>query len=440
MSPKLPVIAIIGRPNVGKSTLFNRLAGRRIAIVSETPGTTRDRISTDTEWDDRRYLLIDTGGIEERSNNVLWENIKAQTERAVKQSDALILVVDASQGISPDDFDATKLARHSGKPCIVAANKADNIVRESNIAEFYSLGIGDPVPISAYHDRGISDLMSGVFSNFPFEGWEPRGAKPIRIAIVGRPNVGKSALFNSLTGHERSIVSPLPGTTRDTVDTHFRFENKDLTFLDTAGLRRRGRTEQGIEKYSAIRTISGVERSHVCILLLDASEFVTAQDTHVGGYINAASRSNIIVVNKWDLSHTLDLKLDATEQKIRQRFKYFPDVPILFVSALKNKGVEEIPKIVLSVYEEFTRRIKRADLSRILFDALGQNPPPSRGNIRPRIYRVTQTTIAPPTFVFSTKRPDLIHFSYHRYLENKFRAAFGFKGSPIKFQFTSREE
>ena len=440
MSSELPVIAIIGRPNVGKSTLFNRLAGRRIAIVSDIPGTTRDRVSIDAEWAGRRYLLIDTGGIEERPGDTLWDEVRIQTGRAVEQADALMLVVDATEGIHPNDQDAADIARRSGKPCVLVANKADNLLRESSSGEFYELGMGDPLPVSAYHNRGVSDLMDAVFSHFPFEGWGLRDPLSIRIAIVGRPNVGKSALFNSLTGEERAIVSPTPGTTRDSIDSRFTYEGRDLTFLDTAGLRRRGRAEQGIEKYSAIRTIGAVERSHVCLLLMDASEFVTAQDTHIGGYIDDAARAAIVVVNKWDMARELGLDRDEAEKTIRGRFKYFPEVPVLFTSALTGAGVRKLPGAAVAAYERFTTRVKREDLSRVVFDAIGQNAPPSQGTVRPRIFRVSQTRTGPPTFVFTARSPELIHFSYRRYLENRLRDAFGFEGIPMRLQFIARDE
>ena len=287
----LPVVAIIGRPNVGKSTLFNRLAGRRIAIVSDIPGTTRDRVSMDAEWGQRRYLIVDTAGVEDRSHDeLMWSDIKNQVRIALSQADAIIVVVDVNDGVVDADKDVADMVRRVGKPVVLAANKVDTLSREDMIYEFFELGIGEPHPISAYHDTGIVDLMESVFEQVPLSENEPIIHSTIKVAIAGRPNAGKSALFNALTGQDRAIVSPVAGTTRDTVDSLFDYEGERITFLDTAGLRRRGKTDPGIEKYSAIRTIGAIERCYVAVLVLDATEFVTSQDTHIGGYIDDASQ------------------------------------------------------------------------------------------------------------------------------------------------------
>ncbi len=440
MPENLPVIAIVGRPNVGKSTLYNRLAGRRMAIVSDVPGTTRDRISMDADWKGKRYVLVDTGGIEDRPGDLLWEDVRNQTAKALEDADAVILVVDAAAGISPGDHEAADLVRRSGKPYVLAANKADNLNREVAASEFYQLTDHDPIPISAYHERGISDLMERLFEVLPVEPGTQSEDGSIRVAIAGRPNVGKSALFNALTGEERAIVSPIPGTTRDSIDSRFRYGENDLTFLDTAGLRRKGKAEEGIEKYSVIRTVGAIERSHICILVLDATELVTAQDTHIGGFIDDASRGEIIVVNKWDLAREAELDRNEVTAKVRFRFKFIPDVPVLFTSALTGSGVERLPQAVVDVWDQFSKRLKKEDLSRTVFDAVGANPPPTQGTIRPRIFRVKQTRTSPPTFEFSSRHPELIHFSYRRYLENRLRAEFGFTGSPIRMHFISRDE
>lgn len=440
MNSHLPVIAIVGRPNVGKSTLYNRLAGRRMAIVSDIPGTTRDRVSIDAEWNGIRFLLVDTGGIEDRPGDLLWQDVRAQTARALADADAVILVVDAAAGISPGDSEAADLVRRAGKPYVLAANKGDNPMREIAATEFYQLGAGDPISISAYHDRGIYDLMERLFQLLPVEpgGEDPSGS--IRVALIGRPNVGKSALFNALTGEERAIVSPIPGTTRDSIDSQFEFEGHDLTFLDTAGLRRRGKADEELEKYSVIRTIGAIERSHVCVLILDATELITAQDTHIGGYINEASRAAIIVVNKWDLARQLKLDQKMVTAGVDARFKFFPGVPLLFTSALTGDGVEQVPRAVLDVWAQFSKQLGRDELSKAVFEAIGNNPPPTQGTVRPRIFRVKQTRTSPPTFEFSSRHPELIHFSYRRYLENRLRDAFSFAGSPIRMQFVPRDE
>ncbi|MBI01920.1 MAG: ribosome biogenesis GTPase Der [Chloroflexi bacterium] len=437
----LPVVAIIGRPNVGKSTLFNRLAGRRIAIVSDIPGTTRDRVSMDAEWGQRRYLIVDTAGVEDRPHDeLMWSDIKTQVRIALSQADAIIVVVDVNDGVVDADKDVADMVRRVGKPVVLAANKVDTLSREDMIYEFFELGIGEPHPISAYHDTGIVDLMESVFEQVTLSENEPIIHSTIKVAIAGRPNAGKSALFNALTGQDRAIVSPVAGTTRDTVDSLFDYEGERITFLDTAGLRRRGKTDPGIEKYSAIRTIGAIERCYVAVLVLDATEFVTSQDTHIGGYIDEASRAAVIVVNKWDLSKKLNLEKVEVQAQVRNRFKFIPQVPIVFTSALTGSGVEILLPTIMRVYKEFSKRIPRSEVSRAVFDAMGENPLPGFGRRRPRIIRCLQSRSSPPTFEFTTRNPELIHFSYRRYLENQLRDRFGFVGSPIKMMFQSRQD
>jgi len=437
----LPVVAIIGRPNVGKSTLFNRLAGRRIAIVSDIAGTTRDRVSIDAEWGRHRYLIVDTAGVEDRPHDeLMWDDIRAQVEIALNQADAIIFAVDVNDGITDSDQDAADMVRRSGKPTVLAANKADTLSREDMIYEFYSLGLGDPHPISAYHDTGIGDLMQSVFEQLPPFEDDPIGQNSIRVAIAGRPNAGKSALFNAITGENRAVVSPVAGTTRDTVDSLFDYEGTRLTFLDTAGLRRRGAVEPGIEKYSTIRSIGAIERCYVAVLVLDATEFVTAQDQHIGGYIDEASRAAIVVVNKWDLAPELGLDRAEAIEAVRNRFKFIPDVPVLFTSALTGWGVDKLLPTILDVYDEFSKQMPRSEVSRVIFDAMGENPLPGFGSQRPRIYRCIQSRTSPPTFEFTARNPELIHFSYRRYLENQLREQFGFIGSPIRMSFQARED
>ena len=437
----LPVVAIIGRPNVGKSTLFNRLAGRRIAIVSDIPGTTRDRVSMDAEWGKRRYLVVDTAGVEDRPHDeLMWSDIKNQVRIALSQADAIIVVVDVNDGVVDADKDVADMVRRVGKPVVLAANKVDTLSREDMIYEFFELGIGEPYPISAYHDTGIVDLMESVFEQVPLSENEPIIHSTIKVAIAGRPNAGKSALFNALTGQDRAIVSPVAGTTRDTVDSLFDYEGERITFLDTAGLRRRGKTDPGIEKYSAIRTIGAIERCYVAVLVLDATEFVTSQDTHIGGYIDDASRAAVIVVNKWDLYKKLNLDKVEVQAEVRNRFKFIPEVPIVFTSALAGSGVEILLPTIMRVYKEFSKRIPRSEVSRAVFDAMGENPLPGFGRSRPRIIRCLQSRSSPPTFEFTTRNPELIHFSYRRYLENQLRDRFGFVGSPIKMMFQSRQD
>lgn len=435
----LPVIAIVGRPNVGKSTLFNRLSGRRIAIVSDTPGTTRDRVSVDAEWHGSRFLLIDTAGIEDRPTAEidLWEDVRYQTQRALESADAGILVVDLADGITSTDYDAVNLARRSGKPLILAANKADNRGRLADLYIFNDLGVGEPTPISAYHNTGIDDLMQRVFDTIPSADDSGDDPDAIRVTIAGRPNVGKSALFNALTGDDRAIVSHIPGTTRDTVNALYSYNNSNLLFLDTAGLRRRGKTEQGIEKYSAIRTIGAIEECDVAIIVLDASEFVTAQDTHIAGFADNADRAGIFVINKWDLTDTIDTTQEIATDKVRDRFKFIPDASIIFTSALTGEGVDMIPESVIMAYREFTKRVDQSELAQVWLRALGERPLPGRGTRRARIQGIRQIGVRPPSFVISCRHPELIHFSYRRYLENRLRSHFGFQGSPIRMIYRS---
>lgn len=437
MAPKLPIIAIIGRPNVGKSTLFNRLAGRRIAIVSDIPGTTRDRVSIDARFGNLAFALVDTGGIEENAGDRIDRAVQAQTASAISEADVLILVTDAVSGVTAGDHDAAEIARKSGKPVVLAANKADSEKRALLVVDFYGLGIGDPIPISAYHGQGITELMEAVARVLP----EPveTGDSDLypRIAIAGRTNVGKSALMNAIAGHTRSIVSPVPGTTRDPVDTVLRFKERDLQFIDTAGLRRRGRIEQGIEKYSSLRTLQAIERCHVAILVLDATEFVTAQDTHVAGFIDQAGRGAVIALNKWDLAPETGVEHDAAMLEIRQRLKFLVSSPVRLISALHGRGIPGLLESVVATYDQFTRTIDESELRRVISDAIAAHPPPSQGRNDVRIRKISQRRTSPPTFVFHTGDPARIHFTYRRYLENSLRNAFGFQGTPLKLEFVA---
>ncbi len=433
----LPVIAIVGRPNVGKSTLFNRIAGSRIAIVSETPGTTRDRVSVDAEWLDRRFLLIDTAGIEDvpSAELQLWDEVRTQTERAIQLADVVIMLVDSVGGVTASDYDAADLLRRSGKPYVLAANKTDNTNRLAELYTFNAIGMGEPIPISAYHDIGVAEMMDNVFEFIKTDDETDLPEDVIKVAIAGRPNVGKSAIFNALTGQERSIVSPVPGTTRDTVDAIYEYEGTPIMFLDTAGLRRRGKTEQGIEKFSAIRTIGAIERSDVAIIVLDATEFVTAQDTHIAGFAQDAYRAGVVLVNKWDLSKYAERSFDEAMDEIRQRFKFIVDAPAIVTSALTGRGIDRIPEAVRRTFMQFTKRVDSAELSRTLYAALGDRPLPTRGRRRVKISGIEQVAIRPPTFVITCKNPEHLHFSYKRYLENRLREAFGFAGSPVRLLY-----
>ena len=436
----LPIIAIVGRPNVGKSTLFNRIAGRRIAIVSDIPGTTRDRVSIDTVWNDKKFILVDTAGVENQPHDqLMWDQISSQVEIAIEQSDLIIFTVDSSEDITDSDREISQMLRKINKPIIMAVNKVDTPEKRNYFHNFYSLGFDNLLPISAYHNLGIDDLINESFNYLDYTNDDNEKNDSIRVAISGRPNVGKSALFNSIIDSKRSIVSEVAGTTRDMIDYELILKEKKLTFLDTAGLRKRGKIENGIEKYSSLRTIRAIEMSHISLIVLDASELITSQDSHIIGYIKDANRATIIIVNKWDLAPKLQLKKDEVKNLIIEKLNFIPNTPILFTSAINNSGVSKIFDSIFQVYSEFNKRIPSSEINKIIFEAMGKNPLPGFGRKRPRIYRCIQKKVAPPSFDIITKNPELIHFSYRRYLENIIRNRYGFIGSPIKLSFMNRK-
>ncbi len=446
----LPIIAIVGRPNVGKSALFNRLLGQRTAIVSDVAGTTRDRVSSDAHWLDSRFILVDTGGIEAEdemnpesvsglgATQELLGSVQMQTSTALEDADVLIFVVDAIAGVTAKDHDAADAVRRAGKPVVLAANKADNDARELTVSEFYELGAGDPIPISAYHDIGIGELMDAVLKLAGSVSEPETNEDTLRIAIVGRPNVGKSTLLNAITGESRAIVSPVAGTTRDAIDTSYTYSGRAITLIDTAGLRRRGKAGRGIEKFSVLRAIQAIERADVALLLLDATELITAQDTHVAGLIEDAVRGAVIVVNKWDLADHDEIDQQSANREIRIRLKFLEGAPITFTSAVHGRGVEGMLDAALRVYAEWTRTVDGGDLQRVLLAALAEHPIPTHGRGDVHMTRVVQTRTAPPSFVFRVNQPDRIHFSYKRYLENKIRDEFGFAGAPLRLHFRTR--
>ena len=436
----LPIIAIVGRPNVGKSTLFNRIAGRRIAIVSDIPGTTRDRVSIDTIWNDKKFILVDTAGVENQPHDqLMWDQIRSQVELAIEQSDLIIFTVDSSEEITDSDREISQMLRKINKPIIMAANKVDTPEKSDYIHNFYSLGFDTLLPISAYHNLGIDDLINESFNHLDLTDNDNEKNDSIRIAISGRPNVGKSALFNSIIDTKRSIVSEVAGTTRDMIDYELIVSEQKLTFLDTAGLRRRGKIENGIEKYSSLRTIRAIEMSHISLIVLDASELITSQDSHIIGYIKDANRATIIIVNKWDLAPQLQLDKDKVKNLIMEKLNFVPNTPIIFTSAINHSGTSKIFDSIFEVYSEFNKRIPSSEINKIIFEAMGKNPLPGFGRKRPRIYRCIQKKVAPPSFDIITKNPELIHFSYRRYLENVIRNRYGFIGSPIKLSFMNRK-
>jgi GTP-binding protein len=437
-----PMVALVGRPNVGKSTLFNRLAGERMAVVDDEPGTTRDRLVADAEWNGVHFTIVDTGGIEAPGDQALARTsadylplMRAQAEQAALEADAVLFVVDAESGPTPSDQEVAQILRRlgTGTPVLLAANKADNPGRREQALLFHELGMGEPHPISALHGSGLGDLLDRLVQSL--------GAKPalpadeqgaVRIAIVGRPNVGKSTLLNRLLGEERVLVSPLPGTTRDAVDTRLDFQGRRLILIDTAGIRRRGRVEPGVEKYSVLRALKAIDRAEVALLLLDATEGPTAQDAHIAGLILERLRSTVLLVNKWD---AVSGSQDEFAASVRQALRFLDYVPVLFISALTGLGLEQVLPTALRVQEERLRRIPTGELNRLLAAAQERHAPPSKAGKRLRILYGAQVRADPPTFLLDVNDPRLVHFSYSRFLENRIRDQYGFLGTPIRLTF-----
>lgn len=430
-------IAIVGRPNVGKSTLFNRLVRRRQAIVYEQPGTTRDRIYGSVEWGDRAFTVVDTGGLEIEPARQIFHHIKYQVETAIKESNGIIFVVDVLEGLTPQDADIADMLRRSSKPVFVAVNKVDSPKKELETAQFYRLGLGEPLPVSAYHGRGIDDLLDKILETFPYaEKPQPAASAAVKVAIVGRPNVGKSTLLNALVGKERSIVEATPGTTRDVVDELVNTPEGPVLLLDMAGIRKRGRIEAGIEKYSVLRALDTVKRSDVVLLVIDAQEGLTAQDEHIAGYVLEYFKGLIVIVNKADLL----LKNQQVELStiLSRRFKFLPAAPLLFVSALHRSGIDQIFPRVRAVNLERKKLIPSEQLGPIFRKAIETHPPSGKGTRRLRIFSIAQSGIEPPAFIIEVNDPVIMHFSYKRYLENALRQSFGFDGTAIKLVFKKR--
>ncbi len=427
-----PVVAIVGRPNVGKSTLFNHLIGKRKAIVQDVPGVTRDRLYDNTDWAGREFIIIDTGGIRFEEGDIFAREVKLQAELAIEEADVIIFVLDAQQGLSTEDEQVADILRRSGKPVVLAANKVENFDRQLDYYEFYKLGLGDPIPVSAMHGLNTNDLLDRVIAQFaPPKEYEEKD-NAIKIAIIGRPNVGKSSLVNAFLGEQRVIVSDIPGTTRDAIDTPFRYNNTDYILIDTAGIRKKSRIKEATEKYSVIRALKSIERADVVLIMLDATEGVSEQDQRIAGYAHEAGKANIIVVNKWDLVEKDGHTMNKFDKDIREDLKFLAYAPIMYVSALTKKRIFKVLELVDFVVEQHNRRINTAELNRVVNEAIMLNPLPGGGGKKIKIYYATQVRTAPPTFVFFANQPDNVHFSYLRYLENALRQNFGFEGSPIR--------
>ncbi|NLX03233.1 MAG: ribosome biogenesis GTPase Der [Syntrophomonadaceae bacterium] len=427
-----PVVAVVGRPNVGKSTLFNHLIGKRKAIVEDVPGVTRDRLYDNTDWAGREFIIIDTGGIRFEEGDIFAREVKLQAELAIDEADVIIFVLDARQGLSPEDEQVADILRRSGKPVVLAANKVENFDRQLDYYEFYNLGLGEPIPVSAMHGLNTNELLDQVIAHFALPKDYEEDDNAIKIAIIGRPNVGKSSLVNAFLGEQRVIVSDIPGTTRDAIDTPFRYNNTDYILIDTAGIRRKSRIKEATEKYSVIRALKSIERADVVLIMLDATEGVSEQDQRIAGYAHEAGKANIIVVNKWDLVEKDGHTMNKFDKDIREDLKFLAYAPIMYVSALTKKRIFKVLELVDFVVEQHNRRINTAELNRVVNEAMMLNPLPGGGAKKVKIYYATQVRTAPPTFVFFANQPDAVHFSYLRYLENVLRQNFGFEGSPIR--------
>lgn len=431
-----PVVAIVGRQNVGKSTLLNRVAGKQIAIVTDLAGTTRDRIVADVSFQSRDFVLVDTGGLEPEPSSVITHGVKTQVEAAIAEADAILFLVDVKDGVVSTDLEIADKLRKTSKPVLLVANKADNERLENQAVEFYKLGLGEPFAISGYHGRSIAELLDRVVALLPTPSAPRVEPEAIKVAIVGRANVGKSMLLNRLLGEERAIVSDTPGTTRDALDSLLDFCGQNVLLIDTAGIRRRGRQGLGVERYSVIRALRSIERSDVVLLIIDASELLTAQDMHIAGYIRQAVKGVVLVVNKWDL---VEEKSEAKyTEYIRGQLKFMSYAPLIYTSAKFGLGTDKVMPQTFLVYQERLKRISTAEVNRVVQEAVMQHGPPQAGKKRLRILYATQTGVNPPTFVFFVSDSGLIHFSYQRYLENKLRKAFGFNGTPLRLVFKSR--
>ena len=431
-----PLVAIVGRPNVGKSTLFNRIAGKPLAIVADAPGTTRDRIYAQADWSGREFTLIDTGGLETAPGSDLIESVRQQAEVAISEADVVVFVVDARDGLTSTDLDIAEILRRKGKAVIVAASKAENERRRLDSVEFFQLGLGEPIAVSALHGD-VADLLDEVVIHLPQATTEEESAA-VKIAIVGKPNVGKSSLLNALAGQERAIVNDIPGTTRDALDTVLTDQRGKILLIDTAGIRRRGRIETGIEQYSVLRAMRAIDRADVAILVTDGPEGISMQDTHIAGYILEAGKGVIVAVNKWDLVTKGPHTTDEYSKLVRTELNFMDYVPFLFISAKTGQRVDRLIDLALKIKAERMRRVPTRMLNLEMQKISMRHSPPTGGGKVMRIYYTTQAAIEPPTFVFFANDARLAHFSYQRYLENQIRQAFGFAGTPIKLVFKTR--
>ena len=428
-----PIVAIVGRPNVGKSMLFNKLIGKRVSIVEDTPGVTRDRIYGETDWNGRKFTLIDTGGIEPRTDSEILSFMREQAEIAVSHADVIVFLTDIKTGLTASDQEVASMLLRSGKPIVLAVNKMDSVgAVDPDYYEFYNLGLGDPIAVSAVHGHGTGDLLDECVKYFPPEGEEEEDDDRIQVAIIGKPNVGKSSLTNKILGQQRTIVSDVAGTTRDAIDSYFENETGKYVFIDTAGMRKKAKVDEAIERYSVLRAQMAIERSDVCLILIDATEGVTEQDTKVAGLAHEAGKACIIVVNKWDLVEKDGKTMDRMREDVRRDLSYMAYAPILFISAATGQRVDRLFELIQYVNNQASTRITTGMLNSVLADAQTRVQPPTDKGRRLKIYYMTQVGIKPPHFVIFCNDARLFHFSYQRYLENCIRNTFGLEGTPIK--------
>lgn len=435
-----PMVAIVGRPNVGKSTLFNRLAGKRISIVEDTPGVTRDRVYAESEWVGRPFTMIDTGGIEPESTDVIIKQMRRQAQIAIEMADVIVFIVDGKEGLTAADNEVATMLRKSKKPIVLVVNKIDNLKDEANMYEFYNLGIGDPNTISSSQGLGLGDMLDEVVKFFPAENEDEDEEENIKIAMVGKPNVGKSSLINKLLGEDRVIVSNVPGTTRDAIDSYLDTEQGKFTLIDTAGLRRKSKVKEEIERYSVIRTYAAIERADVCILMIDATEGVTDQDEKIIGFAHELNKAIFVIVNKWDLIEK-DGKTMANYQKdLQSSLKFLSYAPFLFISALTGQRVHKVLEMAKMCYGNYSKRIGTGILNDVVSKAILMKEPPVVALKRLKVYYVTQVAVCPPKFIFFVNDPNASHFSYERYLENQLRSSFDFTGTGLQIEYRQRKE
>ena len=435
------IVAVVGRPNVGKSTLFNTIAGKQISIVQDTPGVTRDRIYAEGNWLNYYFTMVDTGGIEPISDDVLLKQMRSQAELAIATADVIIFVTDVKSGVVDADYEVAEMLRRSKKPIVLCVNKVDSIKKYGNdIYEFYQLGLGEPFPVSAANHLGLGDLLDEVVKHFPKEGLEEEEDGTLKIALIGKPNVGKSSLTNKLLGENRVIVSDIAGTTRDAIDTEVTYNGTPYIFIDTAGLRRKGKVTEDIERYSVIRTVAAVERADICIVLIDAVEGITDGDTRIAGIAHESGKGVIIAINKWDLVEKDDKTMQEFTKQLKEKFAYMDDAEYLFISAETGQRIHKIYDLVNMIHDNQLMRIKTGVLNEILAKATAMKQPPSDKGKRLKLFYITQASVSPPTFVIFVNDRELMHFSYTRYIENQIRENFGFRGTPIRFIIRERGE